>query len=326
MIFKINNCELVLQFSAHLSEPNFDRSLFRKVEDTYIYSNSAESKRALKGALKLLLPVTESGAKLILENVHISVIKQVGNLQLELRNSTGLIINFEGNLRLDVYDSVIRDVGSQGTLQGSLTTSQYIGVLGYEKVLLNANATLFDLDLMKNTEGIWDISGCQNKTFFNPENSSNLMIQSYFNDWVHAGSQPKVFINLRDENSFVGFSSNGDLSDEPEFLETAVDLALKNRLKKDLEAMEANDELIDLFDHYEKQLDLELDQSTGKDLKLADVIEVPDTSNQDEAQSSNKELGDQRMTQIQDQHIMQLYLKREISLEEMLSLLKSSGS
>ena len=93
-----------------------------------------------------------------------------------------------------------------------------------------------------------------------------------------------------------------------------MDSEQADRLEKSLETIEVNDELMQMFDHFEDQINSEVMNLNNTD----------DQSQFDEASSQQRDIIQDSFFEhscvsgVSDRRVMQLYLDKEISLDEML--------
>lgn len=316
MYFRIKNCEIILELSSSFTSPDYDSNIFSKEGNSLTYFANLESKKANQETIYIKLP-SDLGAKLILENCHLSLMNGMGELKLELRQCQVLLLNFEGEIEVDLTDSVMRDIGSKGVLRGYLRQSKYLGIQAYKTFCLISENSSLDLGVTSDAEGVWDISGRGNQIMFDANSSSCLMIQSLKDGWSHNGSSPKVFVNVNDDEVQLKLSDHEE--DNPTTqLEIDINSEQADRLEKSLQTMEANDELMQMFDHFEDQINLEIDSLKNMD-KLSPS---DDTSNQQKTAIDSGYVSDKiPLSGDSDRRVMQLYLNKEISLDEMLFVL-----
>lgn len=316
MYFRIKNCEIILELSSSFTSPDYDSNIFSQEENCLTYFNNLESKEANRKPIYIKLP-SDFGAKLILENCDLSLMKGMGELKLELRQCQVLLLNFEGEIEVDLTDSVMRDIGSKGVLRGYLRQSRYLGIQAYKAISLISENSSLDFGVTSDAEGVWDISGSGNQIIFDANSSSHLMIQSLKDGWSHNGSSPKVFVNVNDDEVQLKLSDHEE--DNPTTqLEIDINSEQVARLEKSLQTMEANDELMQMFDHYEDQINLEIDSLKNMD----ELSSSDDTANQHQTTVNRSCVSDKvRVSGQSDRRVMQLYLNKEISLDEMLFVL-----
>lgn len=311
MHFKIKNCEVSVELCRSFTEPHYDSEVFSFDGGCFTYLANLNSKEVGPRTLNIKLP-SDLGAKLTLENCSLSLMKAAGEIKLELRQSQALLLNFEGEIEIDLIDSVMRDIGSNGILRGYLRKSKYVGIQAYKTLCLVSENSSLDLGLTSDAEGVWDISGSGNQITFDANSSSNLMIQSLKDGWCHSGSNSRVFVNINDEEVRLKFSDNQEAGSTQ--VEIDMDSEQADRLEKSLETIEVNDELMQMFDHFEDQINSEVMNLNNTD----------DQSQFDEASSQQRDVIQDSFFEhscvsgVSDRRVMQLYLDKEISLDEML--------
>ena len=307
MKFRVGNCHLVISLNPALDKYADKYELFTKDGDEFVYQpKSVDSSNSICVDLPANL-----GVKLILNQVELSVINANGSIQLDLNDSRALVVNFVGNLSIFAKSSVIRCIGGSGYLQIRLINCQMKGVLGYKELSLNADSCDLDFSSRKGTEGLWSLSGENNRIHFDPLMKPNLMVNSNQDDWEYAGRNPQIFINIFGVQEVLGFMipDSSDYDKEPSTFEGDVD---------DMNKVESNEALMSMFDHYEEQINSQINSLNKSNLNQSEEdagAKLCDSKKSDELKSNVNN---------HQSEIMKLHLQGEITLDEMELLLGES--
>ena len=104
---------------------------------------------------------------------------------------------------------------------------------------------------------------------FDPEIKPNLMVSSVQDDWAHSGKNPEIFVNVFGVQRDLGFfDMEFNDSESPASIDTES-LCTQDFLTESLETVESNEDLMNMFDHYEDQINTKLNElnESGKYVK-----------------------------------------------------------
>tara|TARA_B100000674_G_C37949916_1_gene966737 strand:+ start:1302 stop:2273 length:972 start_codon:yes stop_codon:yes gene_type:complete len=318
MKFRARNCHLLISLNPALIKYEDEYEFFSKIGDEFVCEAESDDPTVESESIQIDLPAN-LGVQVILDQVELSIINASGSIQLELNDCKALLVSFTGNLSVSAKNSVIRTVGGSGYLQARLLNSHMAGIVGHSELSLNAESCDLDLSAREGVDGVWSLSGKNNRIHFDPMLKPNLMINSNQDDWVHSGRNPSIFVNIFGEQKLVDFISPKSSASDQDSSLFDKSLNIDESIMESIDKVEANEELMNIFDHYEEQIDVHTDtlsESRSNELKGTENDSSSNSPQKTDRLSSN--------TTNHQADIMRLHLQGEISLDEMELLLKES--
>ncbi len=318
MKFRARNCHLFISLNPALIKYEDEYEFFSKIGDEFVCGTESDDSTVESESIQIDLPAN-LGVQVILDQVELSITNASGSIRLELNDCRALLVNFIGNLSVSAENSVIRTVGGSGYLQARLSNSRMTGIMGHSELSLNAESCDLGLSAREGVDGVWSLSGENNRIHFDPMLKPNLMINSNQDDWVHSGRNPRIFVNIFGEQKALGFMSPKPSACDVDSGLFDNDLNVDESLMDSIDKVEANEELMSMFDHYEEQINVHTDT-----LNETSSNELEEVKNGSPSDSSKKTDRLKSNTTSHQADIMKLHLQGEISLDEMELLLKES--
>ncbi len=313
MKFRAQNCHLFISLNPALYKCCDQYEFFSKIGDEFVCDIGSDDSTLQKKSIRLELPA-DAGAKIVLEQCQLSIINATGSIQLELYDCEALLVNLKGNLSVVAKNSMIRCIGGNGELKADIKNCDLTGVFSYSPLVLHANSSNVELSSKLGCEAVWSFSGEDNRILFDPLLKSNLMINSDQNDWVHSSANPEIFINIFGEQRCLGFFDN-DPTDHNKMASVDSDnLETQDFFTESLETVKSNEDLMNMFDHYEDQLNIQMDEFSESSKLVVDGKKL--------CSNTEEYLVDHSKISIHQRQIMNLHLNGQISLSEMELLLK----
>ena len=314
MKFRAKNCRLIIHLEPSLRSFNDQYKSFTKIGDEFVCDVKSDLTKEGIEIVHLELPAN-LGARVFLEQVELSITDTSGSIQLDLDSSEALFVNLSGNVSVQAEDSKIRIIGGDGELNADMVSCSLTGVLIFSQVSVSAKSSNLELSSRKGSDAIWSFYGDNNRILFDPKMKPNLMVNSIQDNWVHSGLSPEIFVNIFGKQKKLGFvSAEVSYSDDD-----ANNLEVQDFLTESLETVESNDDLMDMFDYYEDQINIQLDElSESADMKVDGEIEskAVKTSHINDAGQSKSSINTHQ------KQIMSLHLEGKIDLSEMELMLK----
>ena len=318
MKFRAKNCQLSISLDPSVNTYEDQYESFSKIGDEFVCNIKSDDSREGKKAIHLLLPAN-IGVQVILEQVELSINDTSGSIQLDLNSCEVLLVNLMGNLIVKAQNSMIRFIGGSGELKADISHCDLIGVFGYSQMLFNTRSCNIELSSRQGCEATWSFYGDGNRILFDPEIKPNLMVSSVQDDWAHSGKNPEIFVNVFGEQRDLGFfDMEFNDSESPASIDTES-LCTQDFLTESLETVESNEDLMNMFDHYEDQINTKLNELNESTDTKVNSEDYPTISEDDDIQNMDLlkpiKIGHHKL-------IMNLHLEGKISLTEMELLLK----
>lgn len=314
MKFRAKNCRLIIHLEPSLRSFNNQYKSFTKIGDEFVCDVKSDFPKEGIEIVHLELPAN-LGAWVFLDQVELSISDTSGSIQLDLKQSEALLVNLSGNVSVRAEDSKIRIIGGDGELNANMVSCSLTGVLTYSQVSVSAKSSNLELSSRKESDAVWSFYGDNNRILFDPKMKPNLMVNSIQDNWVHSGLNPEIFVNIFGKQKKLGFVG----AEVPYSDNDGDNLEVQDFLTESLETVESNDDLMDMFDYYEDQINIQLDElSESVDMKVDGEIEskASKTSDINDAGQSKSHIN------AHQKQIMSLHLEGKIDLSEMELMLK----
>ncbi|MCJ8347165.1 hypothetical protein MJH12_16615, partial [bacterium] len=228
-------------------------------------------------------------------NASISLLDFVGELDLNLVNCKMTILKGQIQVNLQIKESQLFAENIQGILKGSTEKSTLYLSSKFSDINLKFNQSTANILVHESEAANCNLQGEQSKVLFKIFNLDDLVLVSEFPEKSIHGKNSKYFATINGHFDSVQWILNSE-----EWIEENQELKVIGQ-----DTIESNENIMELFNQFEDQIEADYEVFQEQDEISSDKLV---------AKTENKTTD--------DEHIYELYRKKEISFEELQEMLE----